>query len=67
LKRNKASFPYLGRRPFIPFLGFGALLPLVAAKLIFDPPVVASPAPTAIVHITGLSIFFVTVRLLPGI
>jgi len=41
----------------------GALLPLAAAKLRFDPAVVASPALTTIVDITGLFIFFMTVKL----
>lgn len=41
----------------------GALLPLGAAKLGFDPAVVASPALTTIVDITGLFIFFMTVKL----
>lgn len=41
----------------------GALLPLAAAKLKFDPALVASPALTTIVDITGLLIFFVTIKL----
>ena len=45
----------------------GALLPLAAAKLKFDPAVVASPALTTIVDITGLFIFFTTTKLLLGI
>jgi magnesium transporter len=45
----------------------GALLPLAAAKLKFDPAVVASPALTTIVDITGLLIFFTTTELLLGI
>ncbi len=45
----------------------GALLPLAAAKLKFDPAVVASPALTTIVDITGLFIYFTTARLLLGI
>lgn len=40
----------------------GALLPLVAAGLKFDPAVVASPALTTIVDITGLLIYFLTVK-----
>lgn len=40
----------------------GALLPLGAAKLKFDPAVVASPALTTIVDITGLLIFFLTAK-----
>ncbi len=45
----------------------GALLPLAAAKLRFDPAVVASPALTTIVDITGLLIYFITARFLLGI
>lgn len=45
----------------------GALLPLAAAKLKLDPAVVASPALTTIVDITGLLIFFVTIKLFLGI
>jgi len=45
----------------------GALLPLAAAKLKFDPAVVASPALTTIVDITGLFIFFTTAALILGI
>jgi len=42
----------------------GALLPLGAARLKFDPAVVASPAVTTIVDITGLLIFFTTAKLI---
>jgi magnesium transporter len=42
----------------------GALLPLAAAKLRVDPAVVASPALTTIVDITGLFIFFTTAELM---
>lgn len=45
----------------------GALLPLAAARMKFDPAVVASPALTTIVDITGLLIFFVTVKVLLGV
>ena len=45
----------------------GALLPLAAARAKFDPAVVASPALTTIVDITGLLIYFLTVKLLLGI
>ena len=45
----------------------GALLPLGAAKMKWDPAVVASPALTTIVDITGLLIYFTTARLLLGI
>lgn len=45
----------------------GALLPLCAARLNYDPAVVASPALTTIVDITGLLIFFSTVKILLGI
>jgi magnesium transporter len=45
----------------------GALLPLGAAKLRFDPAVVASPALTTIVDITGLFIYFTTAKFLLGI
>ena len=45
----------------------GALLPLTAARLKLDPAVVASPALTTVVDITGLLIFFTTAKLLLGI
>lgn len=42
----------------------GALLPLGAARLKFDPAVVASPALTTIVDISGLLIFFTTAKII---
>jgi magnesium transporter len=45
----------------------GALLPLGAARMHWDPAVVASPALTTIVDITGLLIYFTTARLILGI
>jgi len=45
----------------------GALLPLAAARARFDPAVVASPALTTIVDITGLLIYFITAKLLLGV
>ncbi|MBN2419408.1 MAG: magnesium transporter [Deltaproteobacteria bacterium] len=45
----------------------GALLPLGAAKMKWDPAVVASPALTTIVDITGLLIYFTTAKLMLGI
>ena len=45
----------------------GALLPLAAARLKLDPAVVASPALTTVVDITGLLIFFSTAKWLLGI
>ncbi len=45
----------------------GALLPLGAAKMKWDPAVVASPALTTIVDITGLLIYFTTAKLILGI
>jgi len=45
----------------------GAVLPLAAAQVKFDPAVVASPALTTIVDITGLLIYFITAKLLLGI
>jgi magnesium transporter len=45
----------------------GAVLPLGAAKMKWDPAVVASPALTTIVDITGLLIYFGTAKLLLGI
>jgi magnesium transporter len=45
----------------------GALLPLLAARINLDPAVVASPALTTIVDITGLLIYFSIARLLLGI
>lgn len=42
----------------------GALLPLAAAKAKWDPAVVASPALTTIVDITGLLIYFTTAKFL---
>jgi magnesium transporter len=45
----------------------GALLPLGAARMKWDPAVVASPALTTIVDITGLLIYFGTAKLLLGV
>ncbi len=45
----------------------GAILPIGAAKFNLDPAVVASPALTTIVDITGLLIYFMTAKLLLGI
>lgn len=45
----------------------GALLPLIASKLNFDPAVVASPALTTVVDITGLLIYFSVAKLILGI
>lgn len=42
----------------------GATLPLIAARLKLDPALVASPALTTIVDITGLLLFFGTAKLL---
>ncbi|MDY0212523.1 MAG: magnesium transporter [Desulfuromonadaceae bacterium] len=44
----------------------GALLPLGAAKMKLDPAVVASPALTTIVDITGLMIYFTIAKLMIG-
>lgn len=46
---------------------FGALLPMVAAKLKLDPALVASPALTTVVDITGLLIYFTIARSLLGL
>lgn len=56
----------LGLQVLISIL-IGTLLPLAAARLKFDPAVVASPALTTIVDIIGLMIFFTTAKLLLGI
>lgn len=45
----------------------GAILPLAAAKVKVDPAVVASPAITTIVDITGLFIFFMTAKIILGL
>lgn len=45
----------------------GAILPLTASRLKLDPAVVASPALTTIVDVTGLLIFFVTVKYMLGV
>ena len=45
----------------------GALLPMAAARAKFDPAVVASPALTTVVDITGLLIYFTTAKLLLGL
>lgn len=45
----------------------GAILPLGAAKMKWDPAVVASPVLTTIVDITGLLIYFGTAKMLLGI
>ncbi|MDZ7346629.1 MAG: magnesium transporter [candidate division KSB1 bacterium] len=45
----------------------GAVLPLIAAKLKLDPAVIASPALTTIVDMTGLVIYFTSAKLILGI
>lgn len=45
----------------------GAILPLIAARLKLDPAVVASPALTTVVDITGLVIYFLMAKLILGI
>lgn len=45
----------------------GALLPLFAARLKLDPAVIASPALTTVVDITGLLIFFTTAKIILNI
>lgn len=45
----------------------GAMLPLIASKLKLDPAVVASPALTTTVDITGLLIYFGMAKLLLGV
>lgn len=45
----------------------GALLPLGAARMKLDPAVVASPAVTTFVDITGLLLYFTTAKVLLGI
>lgn len=45
----------------------GAVLPIAAAKMKLDPAVVASPALTTLVDISGLLIYFMTAKLLLGI
>ncbi len=45
----------------------GALLPLGAARLKLDPAVVASPALTTVVDITGLLIYFTTAKIVLGL
>ena len=45
----------------------GALLPLGAARLHLDPAVVASPALTTVVDITGLLIYFTCARMILGV
>jgi magnesium transporter len=45
----------------------GALLPLIAARLKLDPAVVASPALTTVVDITGLLAYFTSAKLLLGV
>ena len=45
----------------------GALLPLGAAKMKWDPAIVASPALTTVVDITGLLIYFTSAKLILGI
>jgi magnesium transporter len=45
----------------------GAVLPLFAYRMKLDPAVVASPALTTMVDITGLLIYFGTAKLLLGI
>jgi magnesium transporter len=45
----------------------GAVLPILASSLKLDPAVVASPALTTLFDITGLLIYFYTVKMVPGI
>ncbi len=45
----------------------GALLPMIAARFKLDPAVVASPALTTIVDITGLLLYFSIARMIIGI
>lgn len=45
----------------------GALLPLAAARMKKDPAVIASPALTTIVDITGLMIYFTVAKLILGL
>lgn len=45
----------------------GALLPMLASKMKWDPSVVASPALTTVVDITGLLIYFTIARSILGI
>lgn len=45
----------------------GAILPLAAAKARLDPAVVASPALTTAVDITGMLIYFTTVKIILGV
>ncbi|NOY70584.1 MAG: magnesium transporter [Deltaproteobacteria bacterium] len=45
----------------------GATLPLIADRLNLDPAVIASPALTTIVDITGLLIFFITAKIILGL
>jgi magnesium transporter len=45
----------------------GAVLPLIASAFKQDPAVVASPALTTVVDITGLLIYFTTAKVLLGI
>ncbi|MDY0171225.1 MAG: magnesium transporter [Thermoguttaceae bacterium] len=45
----------------------GAMLPIGAARLNLDPAIVASPALTTAVDITGLLIYFTTARVLLGV
>ena len=45
----------------------GAILPLSAARFKLDPAVVASPALTTIVDVTGLLIYFTTIKLMLGV
>ena len=45
----------------------GAMLPMIASRFKLDPAVVASPALTTIVDITGLMIFFTTARIVLGV
>jgi magnesium transporter len=45
----------------------GAVLPMLAARFRMDPAVVASPALTTVVDITGLLIYFTSAKLLLGV
>jgi magnesium transporter len=49
------------------FLLTSSVLPITAARFRVDPAVEASPALTTVVDITGLLLYFITVKLMLGV
>ena len=46
---------------------FGAVIPIIATKIRIDPAVISSPALTTIVDMVGITIYFMTAKIILGI